>query len=420
MFVDLEISTQTDGAQSSRVPVPLFEDPYKAIRQAYLVRTNVESKPFEDLVETETSESPYTVATPTCHVEELEGSGMSGARSMSSDSTAPLSPDHPLTHTTSVLVPSLCKTARMTMCVSHAMSFGISISIVEVAAMSDSTFRKRFRSFYDSSPSPTFPVRKRYRGMSCLILDNDSEGDDLGDEDDKEEVEESSYSDSESDDAEDTGPVTKDEEPAARGRGLFEVGKSSGFVRESERPERVLALRQPTLTTWIDPEDGIAYIDVLAYPPPTPPVQTPLLPEWSSSSLFISPGLSIVPSPISSPMISLTVPLPVASPSMAKAEGFLAELGAQVEMRGGLIRDHTVRLGELSPTLFERYDRDIWELFTRPVLALEAWAGHVDTRMVDMSRAGYDDHRLVYDMLLQQAALQRELQEMRGRVTALE
>ncbi|GJR05425.1 hypothetical protein Tco_0528409 [Tanacetum coccineum] len=39
--------------------------------------------------------------------------------------------------------------------------------------------------------------------------------------------------------------------------------------------------------------------------------------------------------------------------------------GAQVEMQGGLIRDHTVRLEELSSALFERYDRDIGELFTR-------------------------------------------------------
>nr|GEX15843.1 reverse transcriptase domain-containing protein [Tanacetum cinerariifolium] len=58
----------------------------------------------------------------------------------------------------------------------------------------------------------------------------------------------------------------------------------------------------------------------------------------------------------------------------------------------------------------------LWRL----VLALEAWAGRVDTRMTDMSRAGYDDHRLVHDMLLQQTALQRELQEMRDRVTVLE
>nr|GEW90056.1 putative reverse transcriptase domain-containing protein [Tanacetum cinerariifolium] len=56
----------------------------------------------------------------------------------------------------------------------------------------------------------------------------------------------------------------------------------------------------------------------------------------------------------------------------------------------------------------------------RPVLALEAWAGHVDTRLENMSRARYANHTLIHDMLVQQAAMQRELQEMRGRVTALE
>ncbi|GKC43629.1 hypothetical protein Tco_1061351, partial [Tanacetum coccineum] len=56
----------------------------------------------------------------------------------------------------------------------------------------------------------------------------------------------------------------------------------------------------------------------------------------------------------------------------------------------------------------------------RPALALEAWAGHVDTRLADMSQDRYDDHRLIHDMLVQHAAMQRELQEMRGRVTALE
>ncbi|GJY57261.1 hypothetical protein Tco_0456376 [Tanacetum coccineum] len=34
-------------------------------------------------------------------------------------------------------------------------------------------------------------------------------------------------------------------------------------------------------------------------------------------------------------------------------------------MQGGLIRDHAIRLEELSPALFERYDRDIRELFIR-------------------------------------------------------
>ncbi|GKC58156.1 hypothetical protein Tco_1085754, partial [Tanacetum coccineum] len=119
-----------------------------------------------------------------------------------------------------------------------------------------------------------------------------------------------------------------------------------------------------TLTTWIDLEDDIVYIDVLAYPPPTPPAQTPPSPEWLSGSLTISRAPFIVPSPISSPMISLTVPSPVPSPATTETEGFLTELGARVEMQRGLIHDHTVRLEKLSHALFERYDRDIGELFT--------------------------------------------------------
>nr|GEU73267.1 hypothetical protein [Tanacetum cinerariifolium] len=250
------------------------------------------------------------------------------------------------------------------------------------------------------------PIQRSIRGS----------GDELGDEDDEEEedkkVEESSNFNSKSEDAEDEGSTTEDEDPGAGNAGLtagdeglgepiglgygalrrqeialgegrmpsvFEVCQSSRFILESKRPKRVSALRQPTLTTWIDLEDGIAYIDVPAYLPPAPPVQTPPSPEWSSGLHPISPAPSIVPLPISSPMISLIVPLPIASP--ATAEGFLTDLGAQVEMQGGLIHDHIVRLGELSPPLFERYDRDIGELFTRsegyayPSICMIVWIG---------------------------------------------
>ncbi|GKG51797.1 hypothetical protein Tco_0544435, partial [Tanacetum coccineum] len=44
-------------------------------------------------------------------------------------------------------------TARMAMRVPHAMSSGLSASLAEVAAMSESALYKRFRSFYESSPS---------------------------------------------------------------------------------------------------------------------------------------------------------------------------------------------------------------------------------------------------------------------------
>ncbi|GKE87429.1 hypothetical protein Tco_1564904 [Tanacetum coccineum] len=274
------------------------------------------------------------------------------------------------------------------------MSPGLSASIAEVAAISDSAFYKRFGSFYETSPSLSpldLPLWKRSRGTSELVKDDDKEDD--------EEIEESLDFDSESADAEDKGPtvedrglITGDEGLAAgdegpvmrveslglggdeavpegqqRAASVVETAIGQGFrsVPKPERLERVSTLRQPTLTTWIDPEDGRAYINVPAYPPPAPPVLTPPSPEWSSGSLPISPAPSIVPWPISSPMIPLTIPSLVASPATVKTEGFFIELGAQVEMQGGLIHDYTVRLGELSPALFERYDRDIGELFTR-------------------------------------------------------
>ncbi|GJV69833.1 hypothetical protein Tco_1485342 [Tanacetum coccineum] len=301
---------------SSRVPVPLPKDPYEAIRQAYLDGTNNESDPFEDPIDTETPESPIAIAPPI----------------LLSESTPP------------ILVPILHRTICMAVRVSHAMSSGLSAGMAEVAAMSESTISVRVE---------------------------DSEEDD--DEEDKE-IEESMDSDSVSDDAEDEGPTAEDENPAAedesdglvikRGgvavprvqqqaapvvgmtmsaplglgyRALrrheltleegdiystFEVGQGSRSAPESERPERVPVFRHPTLTTWTDPKDGMIYIDIPDYPPPTPPIQTPPSPEWTSGSLPISPSHFDVPSPISSPMVPLTVPSPVATPATAEIEGF--------------------------------------------------------------------------------------------------
>ncbi|GJS65583.1 hypothetical protein Tco_0680147 [Tanacetum coccineum] len=381
VFVDPEISTQADGAQSPRVHVPFLEDPYEAIRHAYLL-------------ETEIPKSPHTIASPTTLLDSIP----------------------PTRHAEDSV--DFDTTARMAVRVPHAMSPGLSASIAKVAAMSNSAFCKRFSSSYESSPSslpPDLPSRKRYRGMSELVEDEEEEEDDKeeDDEDEDEEIEESSYSDRgdevvpegqqraalvvETTVGEPLGlgyeALRRREIALREGRmpSVFEVGQSSGSVPEPERPERVSALTQPTLTTWIDPEDGIAYIDVPAYPPPAPPIQIPPSLEWSSGSLHVSPAPSIVPSPISSPMIPLIVPSPVAPPTTAEAEGFLTELGAQVEMQGGLIHDHTVRLRELSPALFERYDRDIRELFTRsgarPVLALESWAGQRDAKRASMWHA---------------------------------
>ncbi|GKE62345.1 hypothetical protein Tco_1512712 [Tanacetum coccineum] len=181
VFVDPESSTQVDRVQSSQVPVPLLEDPYEAIRQAYLDGTDSESETFEDPIGTKTPESPLAIAPP-----------------------IPLSESTP-----SVLVPILCRTAHMVVRVPHAMSSGLFASMAEVAAMSKSTLYKRFRSSYESLPSvsPTdLPLWKRYHGTFELVKDSEA--------DDDEEIEESMDSDSVSEDAEDEGPTLEDKDPA--------------------------------------------------------------------------------------------------------------------------------------------------------------------------------------------------------------
>ncbi|GJV73414.1 hypothetical protein Tco_1493409 [Tanacetum coccineum] len=51
--IDSKTIAQTDGARSSRVPIPLPNDPYMAVRQTYLATiTDSESEPFEDFRET--------------------------------------------------------------------------------------------------------------------------------------------------------------------------------------------------------------------------------------------------------------------------------------------------------------------------------------------------------------------------------
>nr|GEY89606.1 hypothetical protein [Tanacetum cinerariifolium] len=130
---------------------------------------------------------------------------------------------------------------------------------------------------------------------------------------------------------------------------------------------------------------------------------------------------------------TVTRAVPTVPATIAIDEDRLIEVGAQLEPHGSILYDHTQRLDALPPTLVTDIDRDVRELYTRsgavrdeifsqryrfnslkreqkratvtfealwrPVLALEAWAGHVDTRLTHMSRAKYDDHILIHDML---------------------
>ncbi|GKB51725.1 hypothetical protein Tco_0902478 [Tanacetum coccineum] len=281
----------------------------------------------------------------------------------------------------------------------------------------DSAFRKRYRSSYETpSPSLTLLVQKRRMRVQMRMTREsqslDDEGHGLGDED--------HGLDDEGHEEEKAIPEGQQQAvPVVETAASEPLGLGYGALRPREL---AVGEDQPTLGTWVDPEDGRVYTDIPAYVPLFAPVQTPPSPEWSLGSLPVSPLSPVVPSPIALPMATLTA-------TILRLDALPPTLFADIDK---VVRELYTRSGAVSDQIFSQRFRfrslerekekatvtfgALW----RPVLALEAWAGHVDTRMADMSLAVYDDHRLIHDMLVQQVAMPHELQEMSGRVTALE
>ncbi|GKD80015.1 hypothetical protein Tco_1342636, partial [Tanacetum coccineum] len=268
--------------------------------------------------------------------------------------------------------PILRRTVRMAVRIPPAMSSGLSASMAEVATIP---------SFTEALSRPS------------ELLEDSEEDDDEEDE----EIEESMDSNSVSEDAEDEGPTAEDEDPTVEDEGLTAgvegpgmVDKSYGLDDESHgRDDESRGIDDEGHSVesgglGLEEEEAVPGGQQQAALVVGTTVSVPLglgygalrrrelaLEEGdvyttfeTSGSLLISPSPSDVPSPISSPMIPLTVPSPLATPAAVETEGFLTKLGAQVQIQGGLISDHAVRLEKLSPALFERYDRDIGELFT--------------------------------------------------------
>ncbi|GKE21976.1 hypothetical protein Tco_1433488, partial [Tanacetum coccineum] len=485
-YVDSESITQADGAQSSRVPIPLPDDPYVAVSQAQLVDTDTESDPEE--APSEVEELQLVCSRVPFMGKEFKAFEPSGTRTdsshslASSDSTAPWLPDHLLTHVSPTPTPTRAsfhhRTTCMTVRAQLAMSPGLSASMTEAMALSDSAFRKRYRSSYEipsSSSSLALPIRKRYKGTSeDESLDADDERERLDDEDHGLDDEDRGLDDEDRGlDDEDRGLDDEDHGLDDEDRGLDDEGL--GLEEEEEAAPEVQQQAVPVVDTTaseplglgygaarrralepieeiapstyeVDLEDDRVYTDIPVYPT-VAPVQTPLSPEWSYGSLLVSPSSPVVLSPIDSPVATPTATISV-------DEDQFLEVGAQLELHRSILHDHTKRLDALPPTLFEDIDRDVRELYIRsgvvkdeifsqryrfkslereqertavmfgalwrPVLALEAWAGHVDTQLADTSWDRYDDHRLIHDMLVQQAAMRREFQDMKGYVAALE
>ncbi|GKA70571.1 hypothetical protein Tco_0776710 [Tanacetum coccineum] len=230
--------------------------------------------------------------------------------------------------------------------------------------ISPSSFRKRYRSSYETplpsslALSPTLPLRKRYRGTSELI--EDTEGESL-------------ESDSERDGSKDKGPDSEDKEdeeeaePEGQPQQAVQVVDTAmdeplglGY-RALRRHELVLGEGSVPSTFEIRQSSRSVLEQQRVEETPAPRLLTPPSLEWSFGSLPVSPSSPVVPTPVASPIDSS----PVALPATVEAESFLAELGAQVELPGGLIHDHTQHLDALPPALFEGYDRDLRELYTR-------------------------------------------------------
>ncbi|GKD33712.1 hypothetical protein Tco_1249221 [Tanacetum coccineum] len=252
-YVDSEIITQADGAQNSRAPSEGEES------QPLGSRVPLMGEEFE-------ASEPSSTMTISSHSSAL------------SDFTAPLSPDHLLSQASPTATPTRVsfhrKTTRIVVHTQPTLSPGRSIRIAKAAALSPSSFHLDVKR--DSSEG-------EHHGL-------ESEGHGLEDE----------------------GPGSEDEEeaePEGQQQAISVVDTTvneplglgyRALRRQHEGAERISAFRQPTLVTWVDPEDDKVYTDILTYIPLAAPIQTPPSPEWSSGSLPVSPSSLVVPSPIAS------------------------------------------------------------------------------------------------------------------------
>nr|GFA79286.1 hypothetical protein [Tanacetum cinerariifolium] len=237
----------------------------------------------------------------------------------------------------------------MTMRTHAIMSPGHSARVTESMDLSYLAFCKRYRSSYETpSPSPTLPVRMRYRGMSEPILDTNNEEDEIGEEDtDKDRLDGKGYGLDEKGHGLDDEGYGLDNE----GHGLDDEGHGLDDEGRGLDEEQAVMIAKADVSEPL----GLRY-EALR--------QQELAADEAS--------------PVATP----TATIPV------DKDQFI-EIGAQLELYEGILQNHTQRLYAMPPTLFAELDRDVRELYTRalqrPVLVLEAWARHIDTHMADMS-----------------------------------
>ncbi|GJU72607.1 hypothetical protein Tco_1264012 [Tanacetum coccineum] len=248
--------------------------------------------------------------------------------------------------------------------------------------MSPSSFCKRYiPSHKTPSPSslPTLPLRKRYRGISELIVDTESESLESASEREgsKDGVPDMEEEETTIEGQQQAVPVvdTAADGPLGLGYGAlrhhelalgegpvpstFMVGQSSRTVPDQQMADGTLTPRTPACTTWIDPKGGTIYLDIKVDPRSYVPVQSFSVSDQSISSpihILLSPGCSPSPS-LEPPVIpSLVSTLVSAEPV---DESFLAELGAHIkDLRLQLMEERRAQLEltELVTRLERRLD----------------------------------------------------------------
>ncbi|GKB91979.1 hypothetical protein Tco_0964251, partial [Tanacetum coccineum] len=267
----------------------VLRDALRALVDMWLVAMLIKDASLAQLVDTDTESEP----------EEAPSEAEESQPLASSDSTAPLSPDHPLTQALPTPTPTRVSFHYRTACIvvrtQPTLLPGISARIAKAATLSPSSFHKRYRSFYETpspSSSPTLPIRKRCQGTSKVILDIETEDESLdsdakggGLEDEGPGLDnEGHVLDDEGYGLEDEGPGSEEEEVAPEGQqqtisvvdtavdeplGLgygalrrrvlalgdgsvpstFEVGQRFRSVPEQEGAERISAFRQQKIST---------------------------------------------------------------------------------------------------------------------------------------------------------------------------
>nr|GEY19640.1 hypothetical protein [Tanacetum cinerariifolium] len=302
-YVDSETVNQANEDQSSYVPIPLPDDPYVVVRQAQLV--NTESELEEAPLEAEELQSLGSIVLLMGEefeaFEPIRTRTNSSHSSASSNSTTPLSQNHPLTH------------------------------------VSPTPYLPEFHSIIGPYERGILRRMRRMRVWMWMTRDRESQGLDdkghgLGNEDHSLDDGSQGLKDEGLGLEEEAVPKgqqqavlvieTATSEPlrlgykALRRRELavkddqvpstFEVGQSSRSVPDQHGAERVSAFRQPTLATWVDPKDDRVYTEITTYVPLYPPIQTPPSPKWSLGSFLGLLSSLIVPSPIASSVATPT------------------------------------------------------------------------------------------------------------------